>query len=73
MLFVLAFFRQRHSKHDFADRNRDASYNNAVKTVGQTGKQIFGRPFVTAGWIVLALTVIVLAVEIGLMVLIFMV
>ena len=40
MLFILAYFRQRHSRHDFADRNRNpAAYENAIKTVGQTGKR----------------------------------
>ncbi|CDO68769.1 hypothetical protein BN946_scf184989.g35 [Trametes cinnabarina] len=72
MLFILAYFRQRHSRHDFADRHRDpAAYQNAIKTIGQTGKRIFGRPFVTAGWIVALLSIVVFAVEICLLVLIF--
>ncbi|KAI9058788.1 hypothetical protein FKP32DRAFT_1635681 [Trametes sanguinea] len=72
MLFILAYFRQRHSRHDFADRHRDpAAYENAIKTVGQTGKRIFGRPFITAGWIVALLSLVVFAVEITLLVLIF--
>ena len=54
MLFVLAFLRQRHSLHDFADRPLASASASpqAIKTVGQTGpgKRIFGRPFVTAGW-----------------------
>ncbi|KAH9852956.1 hypothetical protein C2E23DRAFT_824263 [Lenzites betulinus] len=71
-LFILAHFRQRHSRHDFADHNRDsAAYASAVKTVGQTGKRIFGRPFITAGWIVALLSLVVFAVEICLLVLIF--
>ena len=41
-----------------------------IQTVGQHGKRIFGRPFVTAGWIVVLLTVVVAAMEIGLLVLI---
>lgn len=32
--------------------------------------RIFGRPFVTAGWIVIAVTLVVLATEVGLMVMI---
>ena len=72
LLFVLAYFRQRHSRHDFADKHRNpAAYANAMKTVGQTGKRVFGRPFVTAGWIVALLSLIVFLVEIGLLVLIF--
>ncbi|KAI0659618.1 hypothetical protein C8Q70DRAFT_1045054 [Cubamyces menziesii] len=72
MLFILAYFRQRHSRHDFADRNRNpAAYENAIKTVGQTGKRVFGRPFVTAGWIVALLSLVVFSVEICLLVLIF--
>lgn len=72
MLFVVAFLRQRHSRHDFADMYRDpAQHREAIKTVGQTGKRVFGRPFVTAGWTVVAMSVIVFAVEVGLLVLIF--
>ena len=71
LLSVLAHFRQRHSRHDFADKNRAPAYGGAVKTVGQTGKRVFGRPFVTAGWIVALLSFVVLATEIGLLVLIF--
>ena len=72
MIFIIAFFRQRHSRHDFADRNKNpAAYQDALKTVGQTGKRIFGRPFVTAGWIVALLSLVVFAVEISLFVLIF--
>ncbi|OJT03236.1 hypothetical protein TRAPUB_6171 [Trametes pubescens] len=72
ILFVLAYFRQRHSRHDFADNHRNpAAHESAIKTVGQTGKRIFGRPFVTAGWIVALLSVVVFAVEICLLVLIF--
>ncbi|RPD77242.1 hypothetical protein L226DRAFT_533250 [Lentinus tigrinus ALCF2SS1-7] len=72
LIFVVAFFRQRHSRHDFADKYRNlAAYENAIKTVGQTGKRIFGRPFVTAGWIVALLSLIVFSVEISLLVLIF--
>ncbi|KAJ8523193.1 hypothetical protein ONZ45_g291 [Pleurotus djamor] len=115
MMFVLAFLRSRHSKHDFADydtgkevkagiddarvggsrqaedeegsdgdsgdegknqniyrkyRYGSLVYHNVVKTVGQTGKRVFGRPFVSAGWIVLSVTGVVLAVEIGMLVLI---
>ncbi len=72
MLYVLAYLRQRHSLHDFADKGRHVqpSLANPIPTVGQAGKRVFGRPFVTAGWIVVALTVVVAAVEIGLLILI---
>ncbi|KAH9922211.1 uncharacterized protein B0H18DRAFT_1085938 [Fomitopsis serialis] len=40
-------------------------------TVGQTGKRNFGRPFITAGWMVIAVTIVVAAVEISLLVLVF--
>ncbi|TFK90919.1 hypothetical protein K466DRAFT_516331 [Polyporus arcularius HHB13444] len=72
LIFIIAFFRQRHSRHDFADKYRNpAACENAIKTVGQTGKRIFGRPFVTAGWIVALLSLVVFSVEISLLVLIF--
>ncbi|TFK36568.1 hypothetical protein BDQ12DRAFT_686631 [Crucibulum laeve] len=71
LLFVLAFLRSRHSRHDFADRNKeDDSHLQGIKTVGQDGGRIFGRPFVTAGWSVLQVTAVVAAVEIGMLVLI---
>jgi hypothetical protein len=70
-MFILAFLRARHSIHDFADRwKEEPKYQDAIKTVGQEGTRIFGRPFVTAGWIVVAVTLIVAAVEIGLLILI---
>lgn len=72
LLFALSFLRSHHSLHDFADHYQGAGGLNAeaIKTVGQTGKRIFGRPFVTAGWIVLAVSLVVLSVEIGLFVLV---
>ncbi len=41
-----------------------------IQTVGQENTRVFGRPFITAGWIVLAVSGVVAAVEIGLLVLI---
>ncbi|KAF5326490.1 hypothetical protein D9611_000775 [Ephemerocybe angulata] len=71
LLFVIAFFRARSSRHDFADRHKEASYiDGAIKTVGQDNGRVFGRPFVTAGWSVVQVAVVVGAVEIGLLVLI---
>lgn len=71
ILFVISFFRSRHSIHDFADRHKESHLlDNAIQTKGQEGTRIFGRPFVTAGWIVVQVTVVVAAVEIALLVLI---
>ncbi|OCH92542.1 hypothetical protein OBBRIDRAFT_833329 [Obba rivulosa] len=71
LLFGVAYLRQQHSKHDFADKHSILHDRKVIKTVGQTGKRVFGRPFITAGWIVILVTVVVFAVEIGLLVLIF--
>jgi len=73
LLFVASFFRARHSRHDFADYDKeryDSGRPQALKTKGQEGQRIFGRPFKTAGWIVIAVTLLVAAVEICLMVLV---
>lgn len=72
LLYILAWVRQRHSRHDFADTAwTHPKFQNPVPTVGQTGKRVFGRPFITAGWVVVAVTVVVAAIEIALLVLIF--
>lgn len=74
MLFILAFLRARHSRHDFADRPTNGKsmedYEPPVITVGQKRDRIFGRPFITAGWIVVAVTLAVLAAEVGLLVMV---
>jgi len=70
-LAVISFFRHRHARHDFADVHRKEIWDHAIPTVGQTGKRNFGRPFITAGWIVIAVTIVVVAVEISLLVLVF--
>lgn len=73
---MLAFLRARHSKHDFSDfpKNEDRAeaerQGGVIKTKGQEGTRIFGRPFVTAGWIVLGVTAVVAGIEIGLLVLV---
>ncbi|KAF8889102.1 hypothetical protein BD779DRAFT_1611186 [Infundibulicybe gibba] len=70
-LFILAFLRARHSQHDFADYDKeDTRDETVIQTVGQEGKRIFGRPFITAGWIIIGVSLVVAAVEIGLLVLI---
>ncbi|KAG6827747.1 hypothetical protein H0H92_010569 [Tricholoma furcatifolium] len=76
LLMILSFLRARHSDHDFDDKWRDAQlreqrHREALKTVGQEGTRVFGRPFVTAGWIVLAVACVVAVVEVGLLILIF--
>ncbi|KAI0947350.1 hypothetical protein AcW1_007594 [Taiwanofungus camphoratus] len=73
VFYVLAFVRQRHAMHGFADRYREENSERIVRTVGQTGKQVYGRPFVTAGWIVIAVTIVVASVEISFLVLVFQV
>ncbi|KAF9481642.1 hypothetical protein BDN70DRAFT_876126 [Pholiota conissans] len=71
LLFIIAFFRSRHSAHDFADRHKESRLLDvAIQTKGQEGTRIFGRPFVTAGWMVVQVAVVVAAVEIALLVLI---
>ena len=68
VLFVIAFLRARHSAHDFADRHKEAQIlDSGIKTEGQDNTRIFGRPFVTAGWTVVQVTVAVAVVEFGLL------
>jgi hypothetical protein len=71
--------RARHSRHDFADYDKPESsessltsrtHRNVIRTKGQENTRIFGRPFVTAGWIVIAVATVVASVEIGLLVLV---
>lgn len=81
-LYVLAFMRARHSRHDFADYDKpetsetsessltSRTYRDVIRTKGQENTRIFGRPFVTAGWIVIAVATVVAGVEIGLLVLV---
>ncbi|KAF8064292.1 hypothetical protein FPV67DRAFT_1420172 [Lyophyllum atratum] len=74
LLMALSYLRARHSDQDFDDRwkeeERAKRHQDAMKTVGQEGTRIFGRPFITAGWIVLAVACVVAVVEVGLLVLI---
>ena len=67
VLYVISYFRQRHSQHDFADH---ATIHPALLTKGQENQRIFGRPFVTAGWIVVLVAFAVAAIEITLFVLV---
>ncbi|KAF9450756.1 hypothetical protein P691DRAFT_809593 [Macrolepiota fuliginosa MF-IS2] len=71
LLFIMSFFRARHSIHDFADRHKEHSaLDRGLPSVGQENGRVFGRPFVTAGWIIIQVTVIVAAVEVAMFVLI---
>lgn len=63
--------RARHSVHDFADRHKEHSIlDPGLPSVGQENGRVFGRPFVTAGWVVIQVTVLVAAVEVAMLVLI---
>ncbi|EJD52584.1 hypothetical protein AURDEDRAFT_111231 [Auricularia subglabra TFB-10046 SS5] len=62
MLAILAILRNRRSYHDFADQNRPVASEN--------GTRVFGRAFLTAGWIVVAVTAVVGIVEVALLVLV---
>lgn len=71
LLGVLAYIRALQSKRDFSDRARKPyPPESVIETVGQEDKRIFGPPFVTAGWIVVAVSSVVAAVELVLLVLI---
>jgi len=65
LLSVCAFIRARHSRHDYADRDDagDTTDTSVIRTVGQDHKQLFGRPFVTAGRIVALVAYIVALTE----------
>jgi len=71
ILFIIAFFRSRHSTHDFADRHKESpELDVCIKTKGQESGRVFGRPFVSAGWVVIELTLVVAMAEVALLVLI---
>ncbi|PPQ74652.1 hypothetical protein CVT24_003837, partial [Panaeolus cyanescens] len=71
LLFVIAYLRSRQGRHDFADRSKEAHLlDQGIPTKGMENARIFGRPFVTAGRMVVYVTIVVAAVEIGLLVLI---
>jgi len=55
LLFLLEFSRSRHLNHDFSDSHRPTDVCS--------DRRVFGREFVTAGWIVLAVSVVVAVVE----------
>jgi len=68
LLFVIAYLRARHSTHDFADRHKDwLAIDKCIKTKGQESGRIFGRPFITAGWPVVEVALVVALAEIALL------
>ncbi|KLO09216.1 hypothetical protein SCHPADRAFT_916732 [Schizopora paradoxa] len=68
-LLVIATIRAKHNKHDFAD-HPDEDYSRAIQTKGQSNARIFGRPFVTAGRIAVAIVIGVGIIEMTLFVLV---
>ncbi|KAF9238643.1 hypothetical protein BU15DRAFT_47456 [Melanogaster broomeanus] len=73
LVLGLSYMRSRHSRHDFADQSPEkmsALYHQAIPTKGQEQAREFGRPFVTAGFEILAMTTVVFAVEVALLLLI---
>ncbi|KAF8305983.1 hypothetical protein DL93DRAFT_290562 [Clavulina sp. PMI_390] len=66
-----AIIRRRHSRHDFADVYGEVSgrwdgNSPPSHTRTPSGSRIFGRPFKTAGWIVVIVTTLVAAIYITL-------
>jgi len=69
-LLLIATIRAKHNKHDFADHPEEEDYLQAIQTKGQSNARIFGRPFVTAGRIAVAILIGVGVIEIALLALI---
>ncbi|CCA71289.1 hypothetical protein PIIN_05228 [Serendipita indica DSM 11827] len=69
LLYFSALARRRHSNHDFAD----PPTQDEVHSIGvaQGSHRVFGRPFRTAGNIVLVVSVLVASMQITLCVLLF--
>ncbi|EPT00057.1 hypothetical protein FOMPIDRAFT_1101922, partial [Fomitopsis schrenkii] len=65
LLYIVAFLRHRQTRHDFADKYLGRAWHHAMPTVGQAGKQNFGRPLTTATWFVLLVAAIVALVEVA--------
>ena len=76
MIGVITVMRSRHSMHDFADEHRPPTLPDTdagpVSPVArsESRSRILGRPFVTAGWVVITLGAVVFAVEVALLVLV---
>jgi hypothetical protein len=67
LLYAIAFLRARHAREEIAatDAGNDT---DAIYTAGQESGRHFGRPFVTAGDFVVAVTAAVAAIELALLV-----
>jgi hypothetical protein len=71
VLFVVAYVRSHHSRQGFAGWKRpEGTSPGVVVTVGTEGTRLFGRPFMTAGWIIVGVSAVVGLVEIILFILI---
>ena len=70
VLFVVAYVRSHHSRQGIASWKRpEGASPGVVVTVGTEGMRVFGRPFVTAGWIVIGVSAVVGLAEIILFIL----
>ena len=66
---MVAYLRSRHSTDDFEYRHRySPEIDFCIKTKGQESGRIFGRPFITAGWIVIEVAFVVAVAEVTLFV-----
>ncbi|CAE6417891.1 unnamed protein product [Rhizoctonia solani] len=75
LLFIVSIVRRKHSRHDFSDLHAShGRFDGHHATRSEDGqnppprKRIFGRPFVTAGWVVVFLTAMVAIIEIVLLI-----
>ena len=66
LLLITAYIRRRHSNRDFSDQARTAL--EALHPQPSPAR-VWGRPFATAGWIVVQVTTIVASVQVVLLVL----
>ncbi|KAG8755787.1 hypothetical protein FRC14_003668 [Serendipita sp. 396] len=68
LLYICALERRKHSNLDFSDQEAPEEARNST---GSNGRRIFGRPFRTAGNIVLLVSLLVAGVHITLFSLLF--
>lgn len=66
---ITAYARRRYSNEDFADQRMPSPVSSAggSKDSAIAARRIFGRPFVTAGWIVVGTTTVVAAIQLSLL------
>ena len=74
-LAVVSYARTYYSDEDFADHAvppsvRSGRELSAAAAITGSSRRVFGRPFVTAGWIVVVVTVVVLILELTILYLI---